>query len=597
MERVISNKVADFVNQKIKLQGWLHNFRDIGKIAFLILRDRGGVIQTVVENKDLINKLSVLQIGAVLTVYGEVKENKGKFEIINPEIDVDVEIKKAAPVDISKETINADIDTLLDHRPVVLRHQKYAAIFKVQAKILEVFANTMRELGFTEFRNPLLIGSPSESGASVFEVNYFDGNAYLAQSPQIYKQIMVGVFERAFTVSTVFRAEKHNTSRHIMELTQMDGEMGFIESYDEVLDVVETVVRRIITTIDSDFKNELQMWGATVPKLPEGNFPRLKVKEALKIIEERTGRSAQREELDLDPEDEREICRYILEKYNSDFMWLLNFKKDKNFYTWNNPEDADESLSFDLECRGLEWLSGTHRIHKYDKLKERLLNQGLKEEHYEHYLQAFEFGMPSEAGFSFGLERLTQQIFGFSNIREATLFPTDLKRIAGAKRHQEIIHGGKNISEAIKGLLKSRGVNFEFLEHEDSPTSEGSAALKGIELSNIVKSIMLRGKKTGLNYLVAISGDRKVNMKSVAEFVGEPVEMEKPEVVLERYGVRVGGVPPFGKFMGMKVLVDEGVNRAKNVTFSAGESTISVTMGKDNFLECLDGEVGVWGKE
>lgn len=445
MTRTLSNELKNFVGQEVFLEGWLHNVRKLGKIAFLILRDRGGLSQIVMEDPEEIAKLDNLYTGTILEVTGNcVASPKSKFgfEVQKGKVKVIEPVKYPSPIDISKDDVNAELDTSLNHRSVYMRHPKVAAVFKIQAAIMKAFRNSLESQGFTEFVSPVLIGVPSESGASVFEVNYFEQKAYLAQSPQIYKQIMVGVFERVFTIAKVFRAEKHNTTRHIMEVVQMDGEMGFIKSYDEVLVVIEKVVRDILGYLQGNCKYELELHNVELPKLPTDSFPKVKVKEALKIIEERTGKSAERDELDLEPEDEREIAKWALEKFQSDFVWLLNFKKDKNFYTWNNvvggaagvteqTADADESLSYDLECRGLEWLSGTHRIHNYEKLLENLKRQGLNPEHYVHYLDAFKYGIPSEAGFSFGLERVTKQIFNFENIREATNFPCDLNRVAG----------------------------------------------------------------------------------------------------------------------------------------------------------------------
>lgn len=437
MKRIVANELKEHVGEEVLMKGWLHNFRKLGNIAFLVIRDRGGLTQVVITDKVEMDKLDNLYTGTIVEVTGKLVEapkSKFGFEIQDGKLKVLVPVTYPSPIDISKDDVHAELDTMLDYRSVVLRHPKMQAVFKVQAGILQAFAESMRRQGFTEFRNPILLGSASESGASVFEVKYFEGKAYLAQSPQFYKQIMTGIFERVFTIGTVFRAEKHNTIRHLMEITQLDGEMGFIEDYDEVLVVIEQVTRDIFGYLEKNFKKELDLWKVTLPKLPEGRFPKLKIKEAHKIIEERTGKSAKREELDMDPEDEKEIAKYIFEKFGTDFLWLLNFKKDKNFYTWNNPDDPDESLSYDLECRGLEWLSGTHRIHIYEKLVENMKKQGLSGDDAKHYLQAFQYGMPSEAGFSFGLERMTKQIFGFNNIREATLFPSDLNRVAGARR-------------------------------------------------------------------------------------------------------------------------------------------------------------------
>lgn len=436
--RVLSGKLKEHLGKSVEIAGWIHATRELSaKLVFVLVRDREGITQVVVTDEKLVKELREVQPESVVKVAGTVADATGKtalgVELINPKFEYVVRVTKPTPITLYKKELDAAIETVLDHRGVSVRHPKVQAIFRVQAGILKAFRASMDTLGFTEFRTPVLMGVPSESGADLFEVKYFDSKAYLAQSPQLYKQIMVGAFERAYTVTPVFRAEKHSTTRHILECTQLDGEMGFIDSYQDIVTVVETVVRDILGYLQKANSADLELCGATLPKLPEGAFPQIKVKEALKLIEKRTKKSAQRAELDLDPEDEREIGKWALEEHKSDFVWLLNFKKDKNFYTWNDPDQKDESLSFDLECRGLEWLSGTHRIHDYAALVERMKTNGLSLDNYEHYLQAFEYGMPPEGGFSFGLERMTMQILELANVREATLFPSDLTRIAGKR--------------------------------------------------------------------------------------------------------------------------------------------------------------------
>jgi len=599
MERTISTECSKKIGEQVLIQGWLHNVRTLGKINFVILRDIGGLVQIVVQDQKELTKLSNLQEGTVLEITGKVKDTEATelgIEIVEPKIKILVPIKEIPPVAYNKKSVDVNIDTELDFRPIVLRNPKKAAIFKVQGGILRSFAESMRNQGFIEFRSPVLMGAPSESGADVFEVKYFEGKAYLAQSPQIYKQIMVGIFERVFTIATVFRAEKHNTSRHLMEITQMDGEMGFIKTYDEILDVVEKVVRDILGYLEKNYKKELDIWQATLPKLPKGKFPRIKIKEALKIIEQRTGKSSKRDELDVDPEDEREIAKWALEKYDSDFLWLLNFKKNKNFYTWNNPDDPNESLSFDLECRGLEWLSGTHRINLYKELYKRFKEQGLNEEDYLHYLQAFKYGMPSEGGFSFGLERMTQQIFELRNIREATLFPSDLKRIAGARRKSEKIYGGDETVELIKKLLDSRAIKYKFLKHKPVQTSEEVAKVRNAKIEECVKAIILSTKKSKTNYMVVIPANLKVDMKKVGEYLGESVDFEKPESIKEKFGLELGGIPPFGNLFELRVLFDKNITKNELVAFNCGKTDCSIIMKSKDLVEVVEGEEGEWGK-
>ena len=405
---------------------------------------------------------------------------------------------------------------------------------------------------------------------------------------------MVGVFERAFTVAKVFRAEKHNTSRHLLEITQLDGEMGFIEDYDEVLQVVEQAVRDIFKYLHENYSHELKLWDVELPKLPDGRFPKVKVKEALKIIEKRLKKSAKRDELDVDPEDEREIAKWAMEKYGSEVLWLLNFKNDKNFYTWNNPEDKDESLSYDLVCRGLEWLSGTHRIHKYDILLERFLKQGLKPQNYEHYLQAFKYGIPSEAGFSFGLERMTQQIFKLENIREATLFPSDLKRIAGAKIQSGPVKGEDLIVDKIREVLNNRGIKFDFFEHEATVTSEDAARVRGTKPEEGVKALILKDKKMNggdENIMVCLPGNARIDMKKLEKITGGKYSFETPEEIKEKFGLEVGGVPPFGSILGLRTYFDKAVLSEKYSSFNCGSKYKSIRMESKDLVDVVSPEV------
>lgn len=594
MERTISNNITEKIGERVELRGWMYSLRLLGAVNFLLLRDRGGLVQIVIEDKGELAKIKDLQPGSILHIKGDVQKAKQTelgAEIINPEIEVDEPITESWPIDITKGEIEANLDTLLDYRALSLRHPKTQAIFKIQASIVEAFAESMKNQGFTRFVSPVLMGAPSESGADVFEVKYFDNKAYLAQSPQVYKQIMTGVFERVYTIAKVFRAEKHNTSRHLMEITQLDGEMGFIDTYDEVLDVVERVVRDIFNYLELNNKKDIKLLGIELPKIPEGAFPRLKVKEALKIVEERVGKSSEREELDVDPEDEREIGKWALEKHGSDFLWLLNFKAEKNFYTWNNIEDPDESLSYDLVCRGLEWLSGTHRIHKYEILLDRLKSQGLDPENYSHYLQAFEYGMPSEAGFSFGLERMTQQIVGATNIREATLFPSDLKRVAAARIKSQLVRGEDSMVNKIKEILDSRNIEYNYLEHDETVTSEDAAKVRGTSLGTGVKALILKSKKSEENIMVCIPGDKRIDFKKVKTLLGEAYTMESPDVINDKYGLEVGGVPPFGNLLGIPVYFDKEIAKKEEINFNCGSKYKSIEMLAEDLVDVIDSEL------
>ncbi|HLD03472.1 MAG TPA: aspartate--tRNA(Asn) ligase, partial [Candidatus Dojkabacteria bacterium] len=593
MERTLAKNIFKKTGQQVILRGWLYNLRLLGKINFLLLKDRSGTAQIVIQDVELLKKVKNLQVGSVLKVTGRVQasaKNELNAEIVEPQIDVEVTVTDIPPLEYNKPDLHADLDTVLDYRPLSLRNNKIQAIFRVQAGILKAFTNSMAQLGFMEFRTPLLIGVHSESGADVFEVKYFEDKAYLAQSPQIYKQIMVGAFERVYTIATVFRAEKHNTSRHLMEITQLDGEMAFIDSYDDVLIIVEQLIRDVFNYLRDNHQEDLALWNATLPKLPEGRFPKIKVRDALELIEKRTGKSAQRENLDVDPDDERELGKWVLEEHNSDFLWLLNFKKNKNFYTWNNPENPEESLSYDLECRGLEWLSGTHRIHDFQELLKRFKAQGLTESNYRHYFQAFKFGMPPEAGFSLGLERMTQQIFQLKNIREATLFPSDLKRVAGEGLSQKI-YTGQVLYEKIISLLQQNNLEYQLMEHEEVITSEQASQVRGTRMSEGIKAMILKGKKTGKLIMVCIPSDQKINLPSLADKLGEHFELADPEVINKNYGIDIGGVPPFGNLLGLPTYFTSEITNEPKAAFNCGLKTKSIIMNSKDLVNLVNPEI------
>ncbi len=591
MKNLFVSELKNKIGDKVNLEGWLHGSRILGNIAFIFLRDGTGIVQIVLEDKKLIKRIKNLQAGSIINVSGLIKKSQSKagFEILAETIEVKREVKEALPVDITKHELHANLDTILDFRALTLRNEKESKIFKLQALILEVFRKFLKEHNFTEFVSPVLMGAPSESGADVFEVNYFKNKAYLAQSPQVYKQIMVGVFERVFTIAKVFRAEKHNTSRHIMEITQLDAEMGFIEDYYDVMNIAEGFICELVQALKKK-QDYFELDPNDLPVIPDDKFPVVKVKKALEIIEERTGKSASRDELDVDPEDEKEIALWAKEKFNSDFVWLINFKKDKNFYTYNDFDRAGESLSYDLIFRGLEILSGTHRIEDYDLLVSRMKKQGLDLENYKQYLLAFKYGMPKHGGFSFGLERLTQKLLNLDNIRYSTLFPTDLKRIASSKIKRAIISGKENIFNAIIDILKSSGVDYKLVEHEETIGVKDSESL-GIDPKKVVKSLILKGKKQGKNILVVVRGDQKVDMAKLASLVGERLTFEKPEVMKMKWGLDVGEVPPFGHLLGLDVFFDKRILETDKILFTIADKAKSIEIDPHDLVKLLDAKI------
>jgi len=312
------------------------------------------------------------------------------------------------PLDMGAEDLNLELPTLLDHRSLTLRHPKIASIFKVQEQLVDSFRKTAKELGCTEVFVPTIVSSATEGGAEVFKINYYDHDAYLSQSPQLYKQMLVPVFERVYTISKAYRAEPSVTTRHLSENTQMDCEFGFVE-FDELLDLLEKVASEIVK-VDKT---------ARIPK----KIPRLTLSEAFEVLKKK-------EENDLSPQDEADLSKWALEKHGSDLLTVHHFPtKKRAFYTMPDPKNPKVSLSYDVLFRGLEIASGSQRINDHKELISAIKDRGLNPENFGMYLMAFKYGMPPEGGFSFGLERITMKIAGLQNVREASLFPRDMERV------------------------------------------------------------------------------------------------------------------------------------------------------------------------
>jgi len=435
MKRVLILEAKNFIGKEIKVCGWVNSKRDHGKIVFLDLRDRSGVLQVVVQ-KEMANKIKEED---VLEIEGEVKERPK--QLINPKLDtgtIELKAKRVNILAVSQKlpfdlkSLNLSLPKLLDYRPLTLRNEKQKAIFKVQREVIESFRKITRNLGFFEFEAPTLVASATEGGAEVFKVDYFGKSAFLAQSPQLYKQILVSVFERVVTVCKGFRAEPSITTRHLTEFISLDCEMGFISSFEDLLETCEEVIKNIFSDIEKNCKKELEIWKAKVPKT-DVKIPRLKLREAQEIIFQRTKKD-KRNNPDLDPDDEREICEYAKEKYNCELVFITHFPTSKRpFYTFEDPEDPNYTLSFDLLFRGLEIVSGGQRINDYKTLVKKMKKFGLNIKNFDYYLQAFKYGMPPEGGFAIGAERLTKQVLGLENVKEASLFPRDLQRIDNIK--------------------------------------------------------------------------------------------------------------------------------------------------------------------
>lgn len=348
--------------------------------------------------------------------------------------DIELEVQevmvfsKAQELPFEKDA-ELNLDTYLDHMPLTLRSKRSRAIFKVQAEIIAAYRETLTVKGFTEFQAPKLVGDDAEGGGNVFKVEYFkDKNAYLATSPQLYKQIMVGPFERVFSTGNVFRAEKHSTTRHLNEYTSLDAEIGFIKDHRDIMNILTDVVHCIVDRLTERCVPEFNLLQSTFPFTPK-EFPILKLREAQALIHKETGEDC-RNEPDLDPAYERWLCDYALKTYASDFIFITHYPTVKRpFYTYEDENDTGYTKSFDLLFRGVEITTGGQRVHDHDTLVRKIEQKGLDPLAFSFYLEAFRYGLPPHGGWGIGLERLTQKLLGLSNIKEATLFPREINRI------------------------------------------------------------------------------------------------------------------------------------------------------------------------
>lgn len=432
LKRTLAVDTIRKVGEKVKIAGWVFARRDHGKLVFIDLFDRSGVVQVVGAKE-----LSSLKPQYVIEVTGKVRKRPAAMinkKILTGEIEIaaeKVEILAQAgelPFDMGTEELNLGLSTLLDYRALTLRHPRQKAILKVQEVVIDSFRRALREKGFVEFQAPSIIPEIPEGGAEVFEVKYFDYKAYLAQSPQLYKQIMAGVFERVFSVNKVFRAEPSVTTRHLTEVVSLDAEFGFIESWLDVVEMAEYTIKYILKSVEENCREELKMFRVAVPQIKD-RIPVIKLREAQEIIYKRTRRDC-RKEKDLAPEDEREICKWALEEKGSELVFVSHYPtKTKPFYTYPDPENPEYNQGFDLLGRGFEWLTGGRRIENYQTLVQHAKEWGVDTRKIELYLQAFKYGMPPEGGFAFGAERVTQGILKLKNIREACPFPRDMERI------------------------------------------------------------------------------------------------------------------------------------------------------------------------
>ncbi|HVA11063.1 MAG TPA: aspartate--tRNA(Asn) ligase [Candidatus Dormibacteraeota bacterium] len=434
--RVLSSEVKKHVGQSVHIEGWLHKKRLLGGLTFINVRDRRGLVQVVIQDKAEVEKLRGLQVGTVLAATGTVKEEPrapGGAELHDAKLTVLVPVTDEPPIEVDKPIQHKaeNLDTLFEHRVLNLRNLQEQKIFKIRAAQLRYIREFLTDHEFVEIQTPKLLAEAAEGGAEVFKLDYFGQEATLAQSPQLYKQMLVGAFERVYEIAPAFRAEPSATTRHMSEVTMLDIEMGFVQNHDEVLDMVGDMTIHTLRQVYKEHADDLKSLNAPELVITD-KVPKFTVAEIHKKYTAATGTDTTQEK-DLIPDEERWICEYARKELGSELVFATDFPVEAmKFYHQINPEDPTTVLWGDLLFRGLEIATCPLRENHYDKLVEQMKKAGLDVDHpgYKHYLQAFKYGLPQHGGCGYGIDRLVEKTIGLNNVKEATLFPRDINRLS-----------------------------------------------------------------------------------------------------------------------------------------------------------------------
>ena len=418
------------LNQEAVVEGAVHSIRNMGDVAFVILRRREGLFQTVFENEQVNVSIHELKEAMTVRVRGILCEEEraphGR-ELRIRHVDILSCPAGPLPLAIDKWKMNTSLEAKLNYRSLSLRNIQERSKFKIQEALVRAFRDFLYEQGFTEIHTPKIGARGAEGGANMFKLSYFHKPAVLAQSPQFYKQMMVGVFDRVFETGPVFRAEKHNTKRHLNEYTSLDFEMGYIDSFEEIMAMETGFLQYAMEVLKKDYAKELEILKVELPDV--SRIPAVRFDKAKELVAGKYNRKI-RNPFDLEPEEEALIGQYFKEEYNADFVFVTHYpSKKRPFYAMDDPEDTRYTLSFDLLFHGLEITTGGQRIHDYDALRQKIADRAMEEEGMEQYLDTFKHGMPPHGGLGIGLERLTMQLLGEDNVRETCLFPRDLNRL------------------------------------------------------------------------------------------------------------------------------------------------------------------------
>lgn len=426
-EELVGNNL---LNQEAVIEGAVHSIRNMGDVAFIILRRREGLFQTVYENEMANVSIHELKEAMTIRVKGILHEEEraphGR-ELRICHIDILSTPAEPLPMAIDKWKLNTSLEAKLNYRPIFLRNIQERSKFKIQEALTKAFRDYLYGQGFTEIHTPKIGARGAEGGANLFKFSYFHKPAVLAQSPQFYKQMMVGVFDRVFETGPVFRAEKHNTKRHLNEYTSLDFEMGYIDSFEEIMAMETGFLQYAMNLLKTEYAKEVQILKLDIPDVSK--IPAVRFDVAKELVSQKYNRKI-RNPFDLEPEEEALIGQYFKEEYGSDFVFVTHYpSKKRPFYAMDDPEDTRFTLSFDLLFKGLEITTGGQRIHDYNMLVQKIEDRGMTQEGMEQYLDTFKHGMPPHGGLGIGLERLTMQLIGEENVRETCLFPRDMNRL------------------------------------------------------------------------------------------------------------------------------------------------------------------------
>ena len=424
----------NYENQVVSIKGYIHRIREMTGFAFVIVRTASDLIQCVYSeefspyrwDKSLCEEACVKISGKVVKstdAKGNVRFELQIHDIVILSLPTDL-----LPIVINKKQLdNISLSTILDLRPISLRNPKERAIFKIQEGIAKGFREYLFKQNFTEIRSPKINFAGAEGGTNVFKLDYFGKQVYLAQSPQLYKQALVGVYQRVFEIAPVFRAEHHDTSRHLNEYTSMDFEMGFIDSFTDIMNVETGVLKYIMNLLKNEYADAVELLHADIPQITD--IPAIKFIDAKNIIIDKFHYQPS-DMKDFDPQEEEMLGKYAKKEFDSDFLFVTHYpSKKRPFYTMDDPDDKEFTLSFDLLFRGLEITSGGQRIHNYNDQVEKMKNCGMNPDEFATYLMFHKYGAPPHGGLGIGLERLTIHLLGFKNVREATMFPRDINRV------------------------------------------------------------------------------------------------------------------------------------------------------------------------